>query len=150
MGFIGIIVAVIIFVLYTARSVEKQNEQSRKRREATGGRRANVSRTDQASEERRPEPVTDGTGDATGQRTRDQGARDRFARSENTGTSSGRRPQGKKIVSGKQVHNMKTGWMKDRRQIRRAFIFSECVGKPRALEPHSFFRKQRMNRVTKN
>lgn len=39
-----------------------------------------------------------------------------------------------------QRPSRRPNWMTDRQAVRRAFLFAECIGKPRAIEPHRAFK----------
>ncbi|WP_188800594.1 hypothetical protein [Sporolactobacillus putidus] len=158
MGFVWIIFAVIAFIFYVARSVEKQNAQERARREARRGRRTAVfPPADQAQGERHlsmtseenaengepdTEPLRERTTGSTERRTLLQEASDRLARSEQKTMPSSRRRIPGRNVSGTSSEKVRPGWTGDRRRVRQAFLFAVCIGKPRALEPHAYFRKR--------
>ncbi|WP_100488636.1 hypothetical protein [Sporolactobacillus pectinivorans] len=148
---IGIIIAVIAFIFFISRSVENQNRQERKRREQrrarsvpTGGQTAD----DQSAGERQPDvqpgPVLKPAAkDASGES-------DIMKRYRKAVDQSSRTAGGSPLVSGQVITSLEPAvrhnrpeWMNNRHAARQAFIFSECIGKPRAVEPHPYFNRNR-------
>ncbi|MDD9147591.1 MULTISPECIES: hypothetical protein [unclassified Sporolactobacillus] len=157
MGFASIIFAVIILLFYVARSVEKQNAQERARRAARSGRRTAVPE-DRSHEEGSsgsspekeagnsgsdPEPLNSQGAEPAEQRPLFQETSDRLARSQAKRMAPSGRRTIERSPAGVSSGKSKMQWAGDRRRIRRAFIFAVCIGKPRALEPHQYFGKQK-------
>ncbi len=140
-GYIGIIIAVIVFIGYIARSVEKQNERERKRRAArrtaAGHRTASApiaGKNAVPAKRRKEPPVSDN------QLNRYHEAMHRMA--ENSQADSG------KMAPSPPAERLRNRprWMNNPDRLRQAFIFSECIGKPRARSPHPYFKKKRPGR----
>ncbi|RYL91575.1 hypothetical protein EWI07_10730 [Sporolactobacillus sp. THM7-4] len=157
MSVIPIILGVIAFIFYIAHSVEKQNEQERKRREARRGRRPDTFRPKPVPAENRDSnrngsethvPHVDTMPSA--EKTKTAGNDDRQERYREALTRLAQSPdpdQGKpETVIEKAAPAIPQGNpipLFDRQRLRDAFILAECIGKPRAVHPHPFFRNQK-------
>ncbi|MDF2910336.1 MAG: hypothetical protein K0Q56_1217 [Sporolactobacillus laevolacticus] len=154
-SFIWIIGAVIWLIFYVARSVEKQNAQEQKRRQQnrSGTTRShapsvqNVSRTEQRPP-RRQESVTEQVYSVT-QTDENVWMKKYYETAQRMNQSVGSRivPEQNKpqMNHSRTAEVMERSWRKNRDAVRQAFIFSECIGKPRAVEPHRFFSGKRIN-----
>ncbi|RYM05309.1 hypothetical protein EWH99_06900 [Sporolactobacillus sp. THM7-7] len=157
---IWVILAVIAFIFYIARSVEKQNEQERKRREARRTRPhaprmkplpQNQSPRPQTKNEKKrrenrpsvPQPErTETTEAANGSdwMKRYEKARARLASEGSKVKTARERNQAPGI---RDAEADRTDWLKSKKRLREAFIFAECIQKPRASHPHPFFTRKR-------
>lgn len=150
MTFIWIIVAVISFIFYIAQSVEKQNAEEQKRRMArrsgqrsrTMPQKAPVPEHAKSVPERtasEPESIS-GAPMANEWRRKYREAGDRLAKV----LDARQQVPGKLVEVSSHVPESpaRKVWIKkDRNLVRQAFIFSECIGKPRAVQPHRYFRR---------
>lgn len=156
MSFVGIIIGVIVFLFYIARSVEKQNAQERKRREQRRGSGSVLTRKmpeggSLGSAEREkgaplysdssPEPATENAAGGGDLMKRYRKAVDRAS-----GTDIGSVPEPGPAMLHSLNRQKRPEWMRDRRAARQAFIFAECIGKPRAVEKHPYFTQKRSNK----
>ncbi|WP_010632220.1 hypothetical protein [Sporolactobacillus vineae] len=153
MSFIGVVIAVVAFIFYVARSVEKQNAQEMKRRERMRGNRpvpgtraaarvekqTTKTRSDNRTASADP-PERAGSG-----RTMMQNYQEALERAGQTAPLRPAHPSdsitGTDPISVSPVVDHRPRWLQDPQAVRRAFIFSECIGRPRSLNPHPYFRK---------
>lgn len=146
---IGIIIAVIAFVFYIARSVENQNRQEKKRREQRRAQSvpgSGQTAADQSAGERQPDMQPGPVQKPVAKNA--SGESDMMKRYRKAVNRSSRAAGGSPLVSGPVItslapvirHN-RPEWMNNRHAARQAFIFSECIGKPRAVEPHPYFNR---------
>lgn len=151
MSFLGVIGLVVALIFYVARSVEKQNAEAARRRAQMRGKRP-VSAGQKSVRSERPadqlpderpvpaEPVEQTAGGNTMmqsyQRALEQSRRTSPPRTGSTVPPS--RP-----VSSHSNRDPHPFVLLDRQVVRQAFIFSECIGRPRSLNPHPWFRNKK-------
>ncbi|MCQ2008445.1 hypothetical protein NOM01_00390 [Sporolactobacillus sp. STSJ-5] len=150
---VWVIGLVILLVFYVAKSVEKQNAEEQKRRQErgrSGTARPQVQRTVRQRSE--PSRTAQRKSDSvTEQASADIPAENEFMKqyyetkkridqSSSKKAAGGMRDTPRTSISG----NSGTGWSRNQDALRQAFIFSECIGKPRAVQPHPFFVKKRI------
>lgn len=153
MSFLGIIIGVIVFVLYVAKSVEKQNEEERKRQTQRQGRRP-VSTTrpvvDMPAEpgpnKKPPSPPSTARKASPAIRTIEE-MNDQWQKKYQEAKERRKQQADAPAIAAVRVAAdsqaaKKTAWMNDRQMVRRSFLFSECIGKPRAISPHLYFKKK--------
>lgn len=125
--------------IYIAKQVEKQNEASQKRREELQKRvtphakpsvRPQAARQNPAKKKR---PVAQPVSTELRNRYQDAQTMIRTAESEPPAPAPALRAMPRR-------QSRRPGWMTDRQAVRRAFLFAECIGKPRAIEPHRAFK----------
>lgn len=160
---LSIIIAIIILIFYVARSVEKQNKQEQKRRAAQ--RRTRQAKPKQnlkslqneTPKEKRPrEGKSDRrmSGKPAGQelshheRMRDgsdQSSRYRELQKRLNQETNLLKEQGADVKAIRPAVKPLTGQapVKNRGELRRAFLFSECIAEPRAKRPHPSIKKYR-------
>ncbi|RYL90398.1 hypothetical protein ABNN70_12910 [Sporolactobacillus sp. Y61] len=150
MSFVGIIIAVIAFIFYIARSVEKQNENERKRRQERRGRiepgkMIPVSDSkdqipDQPVQEKKPEPESETVPDLPASSEWQKKMLEASRRLEKAGAGK-EGPPDKPFPAKKPESPGPGDWIHQPERVRQAFILSECIGKPRALRPHRFYKR---------
>jgi hypothetical protein len=156
MSFIGVVVAVVVFIFYVARSVEKQNAQEMKRRERMRrnrpvpvGRAAaqtEQQQTTRSAPDNRTAPAAPETPErASSGRTMMQNYQKALQRAQRTSLSSvAHRSESvaeTDPISAQPDAASRPLWLQNPQAVRRAFIFSECIGRPRSLNPHPYFHK---------
>ncbi|MCO7126336.1 hypothetical protein NIE88_11200 [Sporolactobacillus shoreicorticis] len=151
---VWIIGLVIMFIFYVAKSVEKQNAEEQKRRQERGRRsgtaQPQIQRTVQQRSERdrtmnrKSDPVTEqASADIPAENVfmkQYYETKKRIDQSSGKKAADSMRDTPRTSISG----NFGTGWSRNQDSLRQAFVFSECVGKPRAVQPHPFFVKNRI------
>ncbi|MFX3616048.1 MAG: hypothetical protein ACE3JK_00760 [Sporolactobacillus sp.] len=153
MSFLGIIIGVGAFVLYIARSVEKQNEEERGRQARQQRRGPASSRQPVNSEpavEARPNKKRSSPGSSARKNVSEwtmEAMNDQWQKKYQEARE--KRKQGADApemavvpVAANRPAGERPAWMNDRQMVRRAFLFSECIGKPRAISPHPYFKKK--------
>ncbi|SFG08527.1 hypothetical protein [Sporolactobacillus nakayamae] len=154
MSFVWIIGLVIWMIFYVAKSVEKQNAQEQKRRQELG-RRTNTRpqmpsakrQITQANRDvnRRAEPIMEQAPTDT-HTAENVWMKKYYETKDRMNQSSSQRTVDRSLHPAKASgsENVGNGWKSNQDALRQAFIFSECIGKPRAVQPHHFFDRNRV------
>ncbi|MCL1630417.1 hypothetical protein M3N64_00425 [Sporolactobacillus sp. CPB3-1] len=147
MSLIWIIGAVISLIFYVAKSVEKQNAEERQRRQKRGRRQM------APSEERhnnRPIPVDSDT-TVKKKTLHPPSVQNELAKRYAEVAQRMNRPETvpapsiQVVRTERSPHHSVNQWFRDRQSLRQAFVFSVCMGKPRAIEPHRSYQRYRKN-----
>ncbi|MFT8362091.1 MAG: hypothetical protein ABF608_02835 [Sporolactobacillus sp.] len=133
MSALPIIFLVVAGFIYVAKQVDRQNTAAQKRREEL---QKHV--TPPAETSARPQTVRQSS--VKRSRPAQTMSTDLQNRYQNAQAKIQKvRPEA--IVPALQpVPSRRTNRMTDRQAVRRAFLFAECIGKPRAIEPHRAFK----------
>lgn len=167
MDFAGIIIVLVIALIgYIARSVEKQNSREKKYREARRGSRAGTGPMRPLADESRAEPEPQATDRPEPPQERPQeetpaaaetmerpaGTKDLLTRYREAQQRlshldriDGVGEIGSESSAPGRAASLKAeapDWLKSRSNLREAFIFSELIGKPRALNPHPCLKRR--------
>lgn len=163
---LSIIVAIVVLIFYVARSVEKQNEQENRRRamrrpgpaikQRPPDRQARPKEKKKPLQNEAPRAAERSRSDKTGrQMNRGPGAQE-MTRKGGTGNGNDLASRyrtlqkrlnqeaaspGEQAVSTKAIRpfvkqSAGQALVKNRGQLREAFLFSECIAEPRAKRPH--------------
>ncbi|MET1247577.1 hypothetical protein ABWW58_02150 [Sporolactobacillus sp. STCC-11] len=154
MSFVWIIGLVIWMIFYVAKSVEKQNDEGQKRRQELERRvstRPQVSSTkEQVSQARRAvssraEPIME-QGSTDTHTAENVWMKKYYETKDRMNQSSSKQTVDRSLRPAKASgsETVGNGWKSDQDALRQAFIFSECIGKPRAVQPHHFFDRTRV------
>jgi hypothetical protein len=153
-SFVWIIGLVIWVIFYVAKSVEKQNAEEQKRRQELGRRassRPQVSSTKgQVSQTKRAvspraEPIMEQV--STDTHTAENVWMKKYYETKDRMNQSSSKQTVDRSLRPAEASGSETlvnGWKSDQDALRQAFIFSECIGKPRAVQPHHFFNRNRV------
>lgn len=154
MSFVWIIGLVIWMIFYVAKSVEKQNAQEQKRQQELGQsanarpQAANVKGQVSQAERtvtQRAEPITEQVSTDT-HTVENVWMKKYYETKDRINQPSNKQTVGRSLRTAKTSgsENLGNGWKSNQDALRQAFIFSECIGKPRAVQPHHFFDKNRV------
>lgn len=139
MSVVPIIVFAIAGFIYVAKQVDKQNAAAQKRREELQKRvtpRAETSvrpQTVRQSSVKKLRPAPAAQPLSADLQNRYQAAQTKIQKVRPEAVVPALRPM-------PQRPSRRPNWMTDRQAVRRAFLFAECIGKPRAIEPHRAFK----------
>ncbi|MCO7175681.1 hypothetical protein ACFP7A_00175 [Sporolactobacillus kofuensis] len=150
MSFLWIIGVVISMLFYVAKSVEKQNAQERERRQrnrklSTRSTPSTPAHRDSLDQQRQHSTSV------TGQRYSNSApvenvwmkkykeTAERMNKTEQA-TAIG---ESRTAIAHLHANDVMRNQLRTRATLRQAFIFSECIGKPRALEPHRVFSRKK-------
>lgn len=137
MSVITIIFFAISIFIYVAKQVEKQNTAEQKRREERRKRLAKAptqAARPHLSDQKREKMALPLETLSSQIRSRYQEAQEKIQKADKA-------PVAKPPLTPSHRTGSRPEWLSDRQAVRRAFLFAECIGKPRAVEPHRFFKR---------